>query len=458
MVQRSAFSAEQAAVNIEQAKAARNMTMQVIRTKAEQALLEMMEGHASSLPGGPAMGAARREAIGRFAALGLPSRRIEEWKYSDVRSAFKEASPLVFWRPGHAAAGRVAVDLAGYEICFLDGRCTDRTADSVSSVVSVQPISAASGPLPDWVERNVADPRMLSGGELALNTALFSDGAMIDVADGAELEVPVVVVADAFSQEPGLQVLRHVVRVGKGAKATIIEIDRAGRTAQRQTSSVTQILVGDGAHVVHVKITDARAGSLHLGHWHAELGREARYQPVHLTVGEGFVRHGLNVAFNGEHTTFDFAGASIVHGSGHADTTLLVDHRVPHCTSRELYKAVLDGAARAVFQGKVIVQPGAQKTDGKQMAQALMLSPDAEFDSKPELEIYADDVVCGHGSTAAEIDPDLVFYCTSRGIPAQQARALLIWSFVAEAIERVEVEAVSSLLTRLARESLGLDM
>jgi Fe-S cluster assembly protein SufD len=128
---------------------------------------------------------------------------------------------------------------------------------------------------------------------------------------------------------------------------------------------------------------------------------------------------------------------------------------VPHCTSRELFKAVLDGQARAVFQGRVIVRPDAQKTDGKQMAQALMLSPDAEFDSKPELEIYADDVVCGHGSTAAEIDPDLVFYCTSRGIPTAVARAMLIESFMGEAIDKVEHDGLREAIAGIARDSLA---
>ena len=131
----------------------------------------------------------------------------------------------------------------------------------------------------------------------------------------------------------------------------------------------------------------------------------------------------------------------------HVDTTLVVDHAVPHCESRELFKGVLDDRGRGVFQGKIIVRPDAQKTDGKQMAQALMLSPDAEFDSKPELEIYADDVVCGHGTTSAELDGDLLFYCMSRGIPENEARALLIESFVGEALDKVEHDGLRAALS-----------
>ncbi len=315
-------------------------------------------------------------------------------------------------------------------------------------------LSDVLGKAPDWVEAALKDGELSASSDLLLNTALFTDGAVIDVPDGADVADPIVIVSSAA--EGSMVALRHVIRVGKGAKATIVEVERAtGGSRARQSSAVTQIVVGDDAEVVHVKVVDTHKGSLHLSHWQAALGSNVTYKPFQLTTGEGLVRNGLNVLFNGQHSTFDYGAASIVHGSGHADSTLVVDHKVPHCTSRELYKAVLDGQARAVFQGRVIVRPDAQKTDGKQMAQALMLSPDAEFDSKPELEIYADDVVCGHGSTAAEIDPDLVFYCTSRGIPPSVARALLIESFIGEAVEKVEHEGLREALSGLARKSLS---
>jgi Fe-S cluster assembly protein SufD len=167
------------------------------------------------------------------------------------------------------------------------------------------------------------------------------------------------------------------------------------------------------------------------------------------------VRNQIGVAFKGENARIDISGTFLVRENQHIDTTLIVDHAVPRCTSRELFKGVLEDYGRGVFQGKVIVRPNAQKTDGKQMAQVLMLSPYAEFDSKPELEIYADDVVCGHGSTSADLDEDLVFYCRSRGIPEAQARALLIESFIGEAIEKVERDDVRKALAELARQWLA---
>jgi Fe-S cluster assembly protein SufD len=167
-------------------------------------------------------------------------------------------------------------------------------------------------------------------------------------------------------------------------------------------------------------------------------------------MGLGLARNEINVVYAGEGGKLDLSGAYLARDGEHIDTTLVVDHAVPRCESRELFKGVLDGHARGVFQGKIIVRPDAQKTDGKQMSQALMLSEDAEFDSKPELEIFADDVVCGHGTTSAELDPDLLFYCRSRGIPENEARALMIESFIGEAIDKVEHAELRTALTAFA--------
>jgi Fe-S cluster assembly protein SufD len=222
-------------------------------------------------------------------------------------------------------------------------------------------------------------------------------------------------------------------------------------TAARQVNTLTQLAIGDGAEVVHVKFIASRDGSVHLGRTIARLGANASYRPFQFVAGDGLVRNDLSVTFSGQHSTFDLGSALLTNRQGHVDTTLVVDHAVPNCTSRELVKCVLADRGRAVFQGKVIVRPDAQKTDGKQMAQALMLSPDAEFDSKPELEIYADDVVCGHGSTAAEIDPELIFYLRSRGIPLAEAQAMLVESFIGEAIDKAEPAAIQDALRGLAR-------
>jgi Fe-S cluster assembly protein SufD len=217
---------------------------------------------------------------------------------------------------------------------------------------------------------------------------------------------------------------------------------------------LTQVELEEGARLAHLKC--ALSGSeTHVGTWLADLGKETAYRAFQFTAGTGLARNGVYATFKGEGGRLDISGIFLGRGGEHIDTTLVVDHAVPRCESRELFKGVLADRARGVFQGKVIVRPDAQKSDGKQMAQALLLSQDAEFDSKPELEIHADDVVCGHGSTAAELDEDLLFYLRTRGIPVAEARALLIESFIGEALEKIEDEAVREAFAALAKRRLA---
>ena len=207
--------------------------------------------------------------------------------------------------------------------------------------------------------------------------------------------------------------------------------------------------------VTHVKAVTDGGRTTHLANWAVKLGAATHYRGFQLTSGLALARNQIAVTFAGEGSSIDLSGAFLGRGGDHIDTTMTIDHAVPHCTSRELFTGVLDGHARGIFQGKVIVRPDAQKTDGKQMARVMMLSPDAEFDSKPELEIHADDVVCGHGSTVAQIDEDLLFYCRARGIPLEEAKALLVQSFIGEAIAKVEHEGVRDCLVSTANAWLA---
>jgi Fe-S cluster assembly protein SufD len=244
--------------------------------------------------------------------------------------------------------------------------------------------------------------------------------------------------------------------VEEGSTVTLIEAHVAlnGSAARSQTNTGTDLVIARGGRLTHIKcMLDGQA--THLSSWSAKLGQAASYEVFHLTPGSALSRNQVFVTFTGEDAKVDVSGLFLGRGRDHIDTTLVIDHAVPGCESRELFKGVLDGRARGVFQGKVIVRPNAQKTDGKQMAQVLMLSEDAEFDSKPELEIFADDVVCGHGSTCAQIDEDMLFYCRSRGIPEAQARAMLIESFAAEAVEKVEDEVLREKLAEIARAWLA---
>lgn len=439
--------------------------VQVLKTKAETALAETFAAVERQLPGGDWLRQLRRAAAGAFTAEGLPHRRVEEWKFTDLRALMRDAYPISATAepPKPAAIGALVrealpgADLSKAFAAFIDGRAAGEAGLGGISELDGASLAKFIDHPPTWLEAEIGEVSGHVGdGVLALNTALFSDGAVLDIADGREVETPIALIFGDAGGEARSVATRNVVRVGKGAKIVLVEC-HLRPTTPRQVNTLTQVVIGDGAEVVHIKLIGSRADSIHLGRTVATLGANAAYRPFQMVAGDGIVRNDLAVTFRGQHASFDLGSAKLVNGHGHADTTLVVDHAVPHCTSRELVKSVLADKARAVFQGKVIVRPDAQKTDGKQMAQALMLSPDAEFDSKPELEIYADDVVCGHGSTSAEIDPELIFYLRSRGIPLAEAQAMLVESFIGEAIDKAEPEAVREALRALARGWLAED-
>jgi Fe-S cluster assembly protein SufD len=436
------------------------MTVALTRTKAEQAFAELFEAVAPHLPGGPEVAEARKAAIGAFTGLGLPHRRLEEWKWTDLRAAWKETLPLSLG-PGapvtrqdiEAALGPLA-ELDAHRIVLVDG--VYRPELSSPPAAGLEATSLAAVLTKDAVARRVSSTEPGQEAVVALNTALASDGALIRIAERARLANPILLVLARAAREPRLITVRNTLEIGAGAEAAVVEANIAlPGAAAGQANVLSEVAIGHGASLLHAKCTLDREGTTHLGSWHARLAAGATYRPFQLTAGTGLVRNHLAVAFAGEGGKLDLAVCFLGRRSEHIDTTLLIDHAVPGCTSRELAKGVLADRAHGVFQGKVIVRPGAQRTDGKQMAKALMLSEDAEFDSKPELEIFADDVVCGHGSAAAQLDDDMLFYLRSRGVPLSQARALLIESFVGEVLDKLEDERLREALSAIAKAKLA---
>ena len=292
---------------------------------------------------------------------------------------------------------------------------------------------------------------------VALNTAFVTDGAVVRIAQGAQLAKPLLLIFARSGGEGHLVTTRNIVTVGVDAKACVVEAHVVVKgAAPGEDNTLTDITVGEGAHLSHVKVALAGSGDTHhLATGIVKLNASSVYRGFQVTADTAFARNTTFVSYAGEDAKADISGVFLGRGGETIDTTLLIDHTVPGCESRELFKGVLDENARGVFQGKVIVRQAAQKTDGKQMAQAMMLSPNAEFDSKPELEIYADDVACGHGSTAAELDTDMLFYLRARGIPLPEARALLIESFAAAALEKIADEPLREAMRAVALGWLG---
>jgi Fe-S cluster assembly protein SufD len=272
---------------------------------------------------------------------------------------------------------------------------------------------------------------------VALNTALMGDGAVIRISAGSTTNRPIHLVF-AASEIPAATFTRSLVIVEKGARAMLIESHEGPANSDYQVNAAVEIFVGDEAHVDHVKLIGEGAQALHVSTLAAAIGAHARFNTFTFTVGGAVVRNQLFLKFDGEDTIAGIRGVTLIKGNQHADSTLVVRHNARGCQSREVFKAALDEEAHGVFQGRIIVQQAAQKTDARMMTRAVLLSERAEMDHKPELEIFADDVQCGHGATVGALDDELKFYLMARGIPAAEAEALLIQAFLGEAIEGIE--------------------
>ncbi|MFT5509640.1 MAG: Fe-S cluster assembly protein SufD [Hyphomicrobiaceae bacterium] len=424
--------------------------VEIMKTKAEKAFAEHFASVSGSLPSDAVALDARQAAMSRFDELGLPHRRIESWKYTDLRNALTVDVPAVGDATAVSAADLDAAlgPLAGldtYRAVFVNGRL-DEGLSTLPSMTGVEIGSSSGAP--------AMDDALAAESIVALNTAFVTGGLAIKIADGVAVDKPLMIVSARAGGSDLLVTTRHDVSVGTKASLTLIEAFASIGGTAGQSNALVTITIADGGRLDHTKV-GATVAISDLATWRAHLGNEATYRAFQLIPGAPLARNQVFVTFDGEGSALDFATAAMGNGKDHIDSTIVVDHRAVGCTSRELFKGVLDDSARGVCQGKVIVQQIAQKTDGKQMAQALMLSEDCEFDSKPELEIYADDVVCGHGSTSAEVDPDLVFNCRSRGIPEAEAKVLLTESFVAETIDHVSSESLRDALSEIARNWLA---
>jgi Fe-S cluster assembly protein SufD len=422
-----------------------NAEVRPMKTAAETALAASYATAKRALPGAGTVAALREAAFRRFDAAGLPHRRVEEWKYTDLRALMRDAKPLA--RVPDAAAiarageaGAMLASLEGRRIVFVDGAFVPDLSDLAAlepglTIRSMAQALAAGDPL---VTAHLGKVAPTDDVAVALNTAFMGDGALIGIAAGATLARPIHLVFANVGREPAAVFARSLVVIGADARAMLVESHEGPAGCDYQVNAALELTVGDGAHVDHVKITGEGAGALHVSTLMASIGARARFNEFLFTAGAAVVRNQVFLRFDGEGTVAGIRGAALLRGREHSDVTLVADHAVGGSTSREVFKTVLDDEGRGIFQGKIIVRPGAQKTDARMATHALLLSETAEADNKPELEIYADDVQCGHGATAGTLDQDLLFYLRARGLPEKDAEALLIQAFVGEAVEGIE--------------------
>jgi Fe-S cluster assembly protein SufD len=370
----------------------------------------------------------RNAAAEQFQALGWPNKRLEAWHYTDLRAL----RSIEFGTPRAAEIDPSVLpsnDLP--RLVFVNGRFDAANSSAIEgfSQSSGGADSAPKGDLP----------------MVLLNTALTTDGMALSVPEGVDAGA-VMLISYAQADVPVAVSPRHRIELGKGAKLTLIEVNE-GRGVYLH-NPVMEVTIGEAARINHYRLQNEGGEAFHLATVFADVATGAAYESFTLNRGGRLSRNEFHVALGGAQASVHLNAAQILRDHQHGDITSVVSHDAPSCSSRQTVKSVLMDHARGVFQGRIEVARVAQKTDGYQMNQALLLSPDAEIDSKPELEIFADDVKCSHGATIGALDPEQIFYLRSRGIPEAEARAMLIRAFLDEALEPVTHPAAHELFER----------
>jgi Fe-S cluster assembly protein SufD len=438
------------------------MNVVLAKTETGRAVSDIFAVARDRLPGAGKVADARQQAFDAYERTGLPNRRIEDWKYTDLRVLMREVLPLAA-APDAAALARAGAALKLHAIegvrrlVLVDGAFAPKLSDMAGLEKGL-----IVRTLREVLEADDAalHAQLFAAGSsdsmVALNSAMMTDGLVIEVADGAVLKQPLHIVHIAGGGAPSAMFTRSLIRVGKAAGATLVESYIAAdgaKTYQAHDSLIVSI--GDGARLDHVRLIEDGREAFNISSSSVTLGKHAHFNTFGMTSGSLVSRYQAVIEVAGEGSKVETNGVNLLNGRQHADTTLFLDHAVPNGTSREIFRAVVDGRGHSVFQGRIIVRPKAQKTDAKMMTRALLLSDEAEADNKPELEIFADDVTCGHGATTGALDESLLFYLRARGLSETEAQALLIQAFVGEAIESIVSDNLRELAIAAAQRWLA---
>jgi len=389
-----------------------------------------------------ALGALRLQARERFAGSGFPTRRNEAWKFTELR-------PLVETRfaPSVAGeAGELPTLAQSDRLVFVNGRFS-----AAQSHIGDLPEGVVLGSFADWARRNpeaAGSVFDLGGGAdrafLSLNAAFVSDGVVLIVPEGVQLERRVHIVHWSQAEAAASSHVKHVIRLGRAAAATVIE--SFGGTGGYWSNVSETVEVGDLARLGHYKLQNEGAEAFHTAHLAANIGKGGHYDGFLLNLGGRLARQDVHAVLAGSHAFCGYSGAYLLGGRQEAAVNSLIQHSAPNGQTREVFKGCVADRAHGVFQGKILVDQVAQKTDAFQLNKTMLLSDRAVMDSKPELEIYADDVKCSHGATVGDLDETALFYLRSRGIAPEAARRMLIEAFVVDAIELVEDEITRAYL------------
>ncbi len=410
------------------------------------------------------LGAVRRSAIERFNEIGFPTTRQEEWRFTSVAPIVR--TPFKLAEPGRN--GLTVADISAYtygeadcaQLVFVDGYFSGHLSSvgSLPKGCRVMSLAAALESERSLLEPHLARHAVISGGAFAaLNTAFMPDGAFVYVPRAVTLKNIVhVLYISTRRQNPTLSYPRNLIVLGDGSQATLVESYVGLDKASYFTNAVTEIVVGGGCVADHYKLQRESGDACHIGRLHVVQQRDSSFASHSLSLGGTLVRNEAVVVFDAEGSECSLNGLYVTRGKQHVDNHTTIDHAKPHCSSRELYKGILDDSSSGVFNGKIVVRKDAQKTNAKQTNKNLLLSEDALVNSTPQLEIFADDVKCTHGATIGQLDEEELFYLRTRGIDRSSARTLLTYAFATEILSAMKVKPIQCqidlvLLTRLSR-------
>ncbi|WP_457105758.1 SufB/SufD family protein [Methylobacterium sp. P5_C11] len=421
------------------------------RSPAEAGLSKLFEAGRQSFASETAI--AREEAFRFFEAAGLPSRRVEAFKYTDLRAAITEAAP-----PAEApsldvakaavAAARGFAGLEAARLTFVNGHLVRALSDldRIPEGVTVTPMSEALTKGDAALKQLAPVSQARENPVYQLNTAFLADGAVITVAPGAKPELPLHLRFVGTGDAPFSTATRVLVQLGEGAEFSLLESHEGPDGLTCQPNDALDVVVGPRAAFRHTRLNIEGDATIALSTLSLKVEAEAQVETVNLVTGAVLSRHQIFVHVAGEDTNVVVNGAAMLRKGQLADSTLLADHASVGGVGREQFKWIIDGDATGVFQGKIIVRQAAQKTDGKMKSDCLLLTDEGQMMNKPELEIFADDVACGHGATCGAPDEDLLFYLMARGLPRPVAESLLVQAFVGEAVEAVTHEGARAAL------------
>ncbi len=409
---------------------------------------------------GSAIHTLRRQALGRFAQTGFPTTRDEEWRFTNLSSLARMewVLPGEQTRVTHEEIAPYILPGKAHRLVFVNGHWS-RALSSVNALpdgVRVESLAEALRRNEGEVLQALGSVATMTDHPLtALQTAFVVDGAYVSVSDRVECADPVELLFIVTPDHAPLAVQpRNLIRMGERSRLSVVETYVGFGADTYFTNMVTEVIVGAGAVLEHDKLQIENAHAYHIGSTYMRLGERSVATSNSIAVGGLLVRNAVTATFAGEHAECTLNGLSLATGAQHIDNHTAIDHAQPNCASHELYKSIHDGHSRGVFNGKIFVRKDAQKTDARQTNKTLLLSDDAIMNTKPQLEIFADDVKCTHGATIGQLDEDQVFYLRARGIGEEQARDILTFAFAADVVERIHVETLRERLESLLHTRL----